>query len=58
MKTIAQLLREIKTADLSESILKDIELIEKTTLRHAYHDALLRVPFDQWYEQTFDTQLK
>jgi HEPN domain-containing protein len=53
MKTIAQLLREMKSAELSESILKDIEHIEKITLRHAYHDALIRVPFEEWYESTF-----
>jgi hypothetical protein len=40
MKTIAQSLRELKSLDLSESMLKDIELIEKSTLRLAYHDAL------------------
>ena len=51
--TISQLLREMKTADLSESILKDIETIEQVHLRFAYHDALLRVPFEQWYEATF-----
>ena len=51
--TISQLLREMKTADLSESMLKDIETIEKVTLRIAYHDALLRVPFEDWYEATF-----
>jgi HEPN domain-containing protein len=52
-ETISQLLRQLKSADISESILKDIETIEKVTLRMAYHDALLRVPFDQWYEATF-----
>jgi len=51
-QTISQLLRELKSADISESILKDIELIEKVTLRIAYQDALLRAPFDQWYEAT------
>jgi hypothetical protein len=54
MKTIAQTLRELKTVDLSESMLKDIELIEQINLRHAYHDALIRVPFEEWYESTFD----
>jgi len=57
-QTISQLLRELKSADISESILKDIEHIEKVTLRIAYHDALLRVPFDQWYESTFKTETK
>jgi HEPN domain-containing protein len=52
-ETISQLLRQLKSADISESILKDIETIEKVTLRMAYHDALLRVPFEQWYEATF-----
>ena len=56
--TISQLLREMKTADLSESILKDIETIEQVHLRFAYHDALLRVPFEQWYEATFKTESK
>jgi HEPN domain-containing protein len=57
-ETISQLLRQLKSADISESILKDIELIEKVTLRMAYEDALLRVPFDQWYEATFKTESK
>ena len=57
-ETISQLLRQLKSADISESILKDIETIEKVTLRMAYHDALLRVPFDQWYEATFKTESK
>jgi HEPN domain-containing protein len=57
-ETISQLLRQLKSADISESILKDIETIEKVTLRMAYHDALLRVPFDQWYETTFKTDSK
>ena len=52
-ETISQLLRQLKSADISESILKDIETIEKVTLRMAYHDALLRVPFEDWYEATF-----
>jgi hypothetical protein len=53
MKTIAQTLRELKTVDLSESMLKDIELMEQINLRHAYHDALIRVPFEEWYESNF-----
>jgi hypothetical protein len=53
MKTIAQTLRELKIVDLSESMLKDIELIEQINLRHAYHDALIRVPFEEWYESSF-----
>ena len=56
--TISQLLREMKTADLSESILKDIETIEQVHLRFAYHDALLRVPFEDWYAATFKTETK
>jgi len=54
MKTIAQLLREMKTVELSESMLKDLELIEKVNLRLAYHEALIRVPFEDWYEQSFN----
>lgn len=53
MKTIAQTLRELKTVGLSESMLKDIELMEQINLRHAYHDALIRVPFEEWYESNF-----
>jgi hypothetical protein len=53
MKTIAQSLRELKTLDLSESMLKDIELMEQINLRHAYHDALIRVPFEEWYDSNF-----
>ena len=57
-QTISQMLRELKSVDISESMLKDIETIEKVTLRIAYHDALLRVPFEQWYEATFKTETK
>ena len=53
MKTIAQTLRELKTVDLSESMLKDIELMEQINLRHAHHDALIRVPFEEWYDSNF-----
>jgi hypothetical protein len=53
MKTIAQTLRELNTVDLSESMLKDIELMEQINLRHAYHDALIRVPFEEWYDSNF-----
>jgi HEPN domain-containing protein len=52
-QTISQLLRQLKSADISESILKDIETIEQLHLRFAYHDALIRVPFEEWYEATF-----
>jgi HEPN domain-containing protein len=57
-QTISQLLRELKSVDISESIIKDIETIEQVHLRFAYHDALLRVPFEQWYEATFQTETK
>ena len=53
MKTIAQTLRELKTVDLSESMLKDIELMEQINMRHAYQDALIRVPFEEWYDSNF-----
>ena len=52
-ETISQLLREMKSYGLPESVLKDIETIEQVHLRFAYHDALLRVPFEDWYEATF-----
>ena len=52
-ETISQLLREMKSYDLPESLLKDIETIEQVHLRFAYHDALLRVPFEDWYAATF-----
>ena len=57
-ETISQLLRQLKSADISESILKDIETIEQLHLRFAYHDALLRVPFEDWYAATFKTETK
>jgi hypothetical protein len=57
-QTISQLLRELKSVDISESIIKDIETIEQVHLRFAYHDALLRVPFEQWYEATFQIETK
>jgi HEPN domain-containing protein len=56
--TISQLLRDLKSVDLSESIIKDIETIEKLHLRFAYHDALIRVPFEEWYEATFKIETK
>lgn len=57
-ETISQLLREMKSYDLPESLLKDIETIEQVHLRFAYHDALLRVPFEDWYAATFKTEKK
>jgi hypothetical protein len=57
-ETISQLLRQLKSADISESILKDIETIEQVHLRFAYHEALIRVPFEEWYEATFQTETK
>ena len=57
-ETISQLLREMKSYDLPESLLKDIETIEQVHLRFAYHDALLRVPFEDWYAATFKTEIK
>ena len=57
-ETISQLLREMTTCGLSESTLKDIETIERVHLRFAYHDALLRVPFEDWYAATFKTETK
>ncbi len=58
MKTLAHLLQDNKTSGLSESILKDIELIEQIHLRFAYLEASNRVPFDEWYEATFNTITK
>jgi hypothetical protein len=43
----------MKSVDISESILKDIETIETIHLRYAYLDSLVSVPFEQWYEATF-----
>jgi hypothetical protein len=57
-QTISQLLRELKSVDISESIIKDIETIEQVHLRFAYHEALIRVPFEEWYEATFQTETK
>ena len=57
-ETISQLLREMTTCGLSESILKDIETIEQVHLRFAYHDAPLGVPFEEWYAATFKTETK
>jgi len=52
-QTISQLLRELKSVDISESILKDIETIETIHLRYAYRDSSVSVPFEQWHEATF-----
>jgi HEPN domain-containing protein len=57
-ETISQLLRDLKTCGLSESILKDIETIETIHLRYAYRDSSVSVPFEQWYESTFKTESK
>jgi HEPN domain-containing protein len=57
-QTISQLLRELKSVDISESILKDIETIEQVHLRYAYRDSSVSVPFEQWYEATFKTETK
>jgi HEPN domain-containing protein len=53
-QTISQLLRELKSVDISESILKDIETIETIHLRYAYRDSSVSVPFEQWHEATFN----
>ena len=53
MKTIAQLLRELKSVQISEGILETIADIEKYNLERAY-DESSRVPFEQWHEATFD----
>lgn len=53
MKTIAQLLRELKSVELSEGILETIDDIEKHNLERAY-DEKGRVPFEQWHQATFD----
>jgi len=57
-QTISQILRELKSVDISESILKDIETIEAIHLRYAYLDSSVSVPFEQWYESTFKTETK
>ena len=57
-QTISQLLRELKSVDISESILKDIETIEAIHLRYAYRDSSVSVPFEQWHEATFKTETK
>jgi hypothetical protein len=54
MQTISQILRDLKTCGLSESILKDIETIETIHLRYAYRDSSVSVPFEQWHEATFN----
>jgi len=58
MQTISQILRDLKTCGLSESILKDIETIETIHLRYAYRDSSVIVPFEQWHEATFKTESK
>ena len=57
-QTISQLLRQLKSVDISESILKDIETIEAIHLRYAYRDSSVIVPFEQWHEATFKTETK
>ena len=57
-QTISQLLRELKSVDISESIIKDIETIETIHLRYAYRDSSVSVPFEQWHEATFKTKTK
>jgi hypothetical protein len=58
MQTISQILRDLKTCGLSESILKDIETIETIHLRYAYRDSSVIVPFEQWHEATFNPESK
>lgn len=54
MKTIAQTLRELKTVDLSESMLKDIELIEELNLRSAYYEIPFAKSFEEWQLAEFN----
>ena len=53
MKTIAQLLRELKSVEISKGILEAVADIEKYNLERAY-DESSRVPFEQWHQATFD----
>ena len=54
MKTIAQLLRESKSLNISEDMLKSIEIIEYTNLARAYELGRPYLTFEEWYEQTFE----
>lgn len=53
MKTIAQLLRELKSVELSEGILETIADIEKHNLECAY-DESSHIPFEKWHESRFE----
>lgn len=53
MQTISEILKDLKTCGLSESIIKDIETIETIHLRLAYLNSSVSVPFEQWHEATF-----
>ena len=53
MKTIAQSLREMKSLDLSESMLKDIELIEYLNMAEAYDSGTPMASFEDWYQRNF-----
>ena len=53
MKTIAQLLRELKSVELSEGILETIDDIEKHNLERAYDESSW-IPFEKWYKSRFD----
>lgn len=54
MKTITQLLRELKSVELSEGILESVENIERNHLERAYYQNNGQLTFDQWYRATFD----
>ena len=53
MKTIAQLLRELKSVELSEGIIETIADIEKCNLERAYDESSW-IPFEKWYESRFE----
>ena len=54
MKTIAQTLRELKTVDLSETMLMDIELMEELNLRSAYYEIPFAKRFEEWKKAAFN----
>ena len=53
MKTIAQLLRELKSVQISEGILDTIADIEKMNLERAYNHIGCET-FEQWHQATFE----
>ena len=53
MKTVTQMLRESKSLNISEEMLKSIEVVEYLNMAEAYDSGTPKVLFEDWYQRNF-----